>query len=211
MAAMVVFPKSKVKSLLIIIFLVILPIGIGYRFYMNQRGETSIWIGVEYDNYHSRPIDLIEDLHLNESTAANFTDTTLTLMVRETISNRTLQYRYNIINHTAQLSHPYFGLRFDEPKPNSTHHFSFRYILNSTDPIIQNINILGSNNTINLSVTYTTWNDIKTSLDEGYSSFSRTVDILFGKGARIWVVDSPSRDTIKGHSFLVRLGGWVTD
>ena len=215
-AAILIFPKSKVKALLIIAFLVILPLGIGYGIYINMGGNTSSWsntsswIDIRYDYYHSRPIDLIDDLHLNESTAANFTDTTITLKIKETTSNRTIWYRYEIVNHTANLSRPFEGMEIKEPKINFTYHFSFQYILNTTDSIVRKLNILGSNNTLNLSATYNPWGKINTVLDNEYSPFSNIVDIDHNGNAFIWVIDSPNRYTIKGHVFSIIAKG-VTD
>jgi hypothetical protein len=196
----------KIMLIIGVLIIIITVSVVGFFFRPEGNGGIiyikSVDIGI--DQTKSSGIGLIDELGLNETVASRFNNSTITLSITETTLNVTNNYHYQISNLVAVLwgAEASRWLVIEYPTINYRYHISFHYLINSTDPEVRNVTIIGSNNYLNFSFIIKSDRTINITMDPEFSSFSSMIGYEFGNG-QIWVVDSPNRKGIPGHVFII--------
>jgi len=189
----------------VITIFVLLVILISFLFYISPlrrpHGGGSYLRGVSigYNNYKSTGIDLYTNLGLNESTASKLSGTSLVLSIRETTTNRSEYLDYIISNHHIILASGK-DLFIEKPILNYSYHLSFQFLINSTDPEVKNVNVIGLNNYFNLSFIITRDMKIKIKLDPDFLSLTDKIEERNGNGY-VWFIGTPQFNG--GHVYQI--------
>jgi hypothetical protein len=193
--------KRKKKAIAAFIVMCLVFVSVGLIVNIN-REKPRVDIEVFYYSHTSRPIYLINDIHLNESTIANITNETFSLLIQETTCNKSIRIKYLVNGTSLQVSIPHEKFEIKKAIVHHKYHFNFQFLINSLHPDIQGIHFFGLNNGLNFSIVLLPNHTRVVSMDSQYKAFENVVtnERWF---VQIWVIDPIDRNSISGHSFII--------